>query len=270
MADKQQFNQVLQDLKKKNEERVVNIWIPSLNKGVDFKHLTLDQQKALIKSSIKENLLKLDFSRNIYDVLLQNIVDKSVDVEKLNIVDMISIGIGYRATDIGEDYGFYVEEKFFPVDLNELCKKIRTTDYSDTFKPSTIISEGYHVTIKVPTIKADKQMNDHLFSKYDNIPEDTEEVKEMLADVYICEAAKYISQIDVVSEGDDPDNPPMQIDFTTLTAEQRLDVINEIPLTVLNKLVTVSDKVQEIESKILDVDLDGETTTIEINSAFFT
>ena len=270
MADKQQFDQVLQDLKKKNEKRVINIWIPSLNKGVDFKHLTLDQQKSLIKSSIQENLLKLDFSRNIYDVLLQNIADKSVDVDKLNTVDMMSIGIGYRTADIGEDYGFYIDETFFPVDLNKVCEKIRTIDYSDTFKPDTIISEGYHVSITVPTIKADKQMNDFLFNKYDSIPDDSEEIKEMLADVYICEAAKYISQIDVVSEEDDPESPPVQINFSTLTAEQRLDVINEIPLTVLNKLVSVSDKVQEIESKILDVDLAGETTTIEINSAFFT
>ena len=67
MADKEQFNQVLENLKKKNEQRVISVWLPSLNKGVDFKHLTLEQQKTLIKSSIKENLLKLDFSRNIYD-----------------------------------------------------------------------------------------------------------------------------------------------------------------------------------------------------------
>lgn len=270
MADKEQFNQVLANLKKKNEQRVISVWLPSLNKGVDFKHLTLDQQKTLIKSSIKENLLKLDFSRNIYDILLQNIVDKSVDVDSLNIIDLISIGIAYRAADIGEDYGFYVEEKFFPVDLNKLAQKIRKIDYTSAMSPDTIVSEGYHVTVKVPTIKADKQMNDYLFNKYDDIPDDSEEVREMLADVYICEAAKYIHNIDIVSEGDNPEDPPVQIDFSNFTAEQRLEAINQIPLTVLNKLVSVSDKVQEIETKILEVDLDGETTSIEINSAFFT
>jgi len=49
-----------------------------------------------------------------------------------------------------------------------------------------------------------------------------------------------------------------------------LQAIEQIPLTVLNQLVNVSDKVQSIESQILDVELGNEKATIEINSAFFT
>jgi hypothetical protein len=95
-------------------------------------------------------------------------------------------------------------------------------------------------------------------------------LRDVLADVYIHEAAKYITNIDIVEPGDNPDVEPLQIDLTNTTAAQRLDVINQIPLTVLNRLVDVSDKVQEIESLLLDVDLNGETATIQLNSAFFT
>ena len=270
MADPKQFDQLLQNLKEKNEQRTINIWIPSLKRGVEFRHLNLNQQKALISSSIRENLLKLDFSRNIYDVLIENIVSDDVDVSKLNIVDMISIGLAYRAADISEEYGFYVGEQFYPVDLNTVCEKARTIDYGDMFEPETIVAEGYHVTVQIPYIHTDKLLNDHLFTKYENVPDDAEELKEILTDVYIHEACKYITHIDIVQNGDDPDNPPLEIDFTELTAEQRLEIINQIPLTVLNKLVTVSDKVQSVESKLLDVDLDGETATIMLNSAFFT
>jgi hypothetical protein len=270
MTNPEQFNELLNNLKEKNAQRTVNIWIPSLARGVEFRHLNLNQQKSLINSSIRENLLKLDFSRNIYDIIVTNIVDKEVDVGKLNIVDMISIGISYRAVDISDEYGFFLAEQFYPVDLNKLCETIRTTDYGDVFKTDTIVSDSYHVTVQVPYIHTDKLLNDHLFEKYAEIPDEAEELKEILADVYIHEACKYITNIDIVTEGDNPGTPPVEIDFTKLTAEQRLDVIEQIPLTVLNRLVSVSDKVQSIESKLLDVDLDGETATIMLNSAFFT
>jgi len=50
MSENQQFDQLLETLKQKNATRTLNIWIPSLKKGVPFKHLTLEQQKTLIKS----------------------------------------------------------------------------------------------------------------------------------------------------------------------------------------------------------------------------
>lgn len=270
MSNNENFQQVLKDLQQKNSERVLNIWIPSLVQGVKFKHLTLNQQKQLIKSSVRENLLKLDFSRNIYSILNENIIDKSVDVDKLNIIDMICIGLAYRSADIGNDYGFYLEDDLYPVDLAKVVEKTRTIDYKPALKTEKIVTDNYHVTVQVPTIKVDKEMNDYLFEKYKNIPDDTESIKDMLADVYICEAAKYITEMDIVSPGDNPDSPPVHVDFTDFTAPQRLKIIEQIPLNVLNQLVSVSDKVQSIESQILDVKLGDETATIEINSAFFT
>lgn len=270
MSNPEQFNQLLQNLKQKNESRTLNIWIPSLKRGVEFKHLTLNQQKKLIQSSIRENLLNLDFSRNIYQILVDNLMDTQVDVDKLNVVDMISIGLSYRATDISSDYGFYLDDVLYPIDLNDTCKQARTIDYGNMFEPEVIVADNYHVTVQVPYIKTDKLMNDNLFEKYKDIPDEAEELKDILSDVYIHEACKYITHIDVTSDGDDPNNPPLEVDFTQLTAAQRLEIIDQIPLTVLNRLVSVSDKVQEIESKLLDVDLNGEPATIVLNSAFFT
>lgn len=270
MSDQVQFDQLLQELQQKNAQRALNIWLPSLQRGVKFKHLTLNQQKILIKSSIRENLLKLDFSRNIYGIIQENLAEGDVDPSRLTVLDMISIGLAFRTADISDEYGFYVDDNFFPVDLNQVCEAIRTTDYGDVFTPETIIADGYHVQVQPPTIKVDKEMNDHLFEKYKDAPDDPEYLRDMLADVYVCEAAKYIQIVEIVSEGDDPDSPPVTVDFKDFTAEQRLEVVNQIPLTVLNRLVTVSDKIQKLESKLLDVDLDGETGTIELNSAFFT
>jgi len=270
MTTEEQFNQALEELKAKNADRLITIWIPSENRGVEFKHLTLNQQKSLIKSSVRENLLKLDFSRNIYDIIKENIADKEVDVDKLNIIDMISIGLSYRAIDISEEYGFYIGEDFHPVDLRDICEHVRKVNYDKALKPETIVSDGFHVTVQVPTIQTDKQMNDYLFEKYKDLPDDPESVKDILADVYICEAAKYITTVDMVTGDDDPDNPPTQVNFSDFSAEQRLKAMDQIPLTILNKLVVMSDKVQDIESQLLDVEIGGENISIEINSAFFT
>lgn len=270
MSENLQFEQLLTELQNKNSQRALNIWIPSLSRGVRFKHLTLNQQKILIKSSIRENLLKLDFSRNIYGIIVENLIEQDVNPEKLTVIDMISIGLAFRAADISDEYGFYVEEKFYPVDLQERCEHVRTVDYANVFEPEVIITEGYHVQVSPPTIKSDKEMNDHLAEKYKDSPDDPELLRDMLADVYVCEAAKYITSVEIVAEGDNPESPPVTIDFTTLNAQQKLDVIDQIPLTVLNKLVSVSDKVQDVEAKLLELNLDGELASIELNSAFFT
>ncbi len=181
MSNPDQLDKLQKNLKQKNESRTLNIWIPSLKRGVEFKHLTLNQQKRLIQSSIRENLLKLDFSRNIYQILVENLADPQVDVDKLNIVDMICIGLAYRAADISSDYGFYVEDDFFPVDLNTICEKSRKIDYGDMFDPETIVADNYHVTVQVPYIKTDKLMNDNLFNIYQDVPEDSDELKDLLS-----------------------------------------------------------------------------------------
>ena len=270
MSNNEQFQQVLKDLQQKNSQRMLSIWLPSLKKGVNFRHLTLNQQKVLIKSSVRENLLKLDFSRNIYGILQENLAEPDVNLDTLTTLDMMCIGLAYRAADISNEYGFYIDDKLHPVDLNNILKKARTIDYTDAIKPHVIQSDGYHVTVSVPSIIVDKQMNDYLFEKYSDIPDDADAIKDMLADVYICEAAKYIQKMDVIAKDDDAESPPVAVDFTGFTPAQRIKLLDQIPLTVLNRLVDVSDKIQDIESELLDVDLDGETATIEINSAFFT
>lgn len=270
MSENNQFDQLLNSLKEKNASRTLNIWIPSLKRGVAFKHLSLEQQKTLIKSSVRENLLRLDFSRNMYGVIKQNIADETVQVDNLNIIDLISIGLSYRAIDISDEYGFYIQDKFYPVDLNKICERVRTIDYKDLFQKETIVSDGYHVTVQVPYIKTDKELNDNLFEKYKDVPDDPEALRDILADVYIHEAVKYITNVEIVGEGDDPNVEPVEIDMTKFTAKERLKIVDQIPLTILNRLVDVSDKVQRVESELLDIDLDGETATIQLNSAFYT
>ena len=137
---------IIQKLEEKAKGRHMSIWIPSLKKQVKFKRLTLGQQKALIKSSIQENMLKLDFSGNIYTIIKSNILDKKVKVDELNIIDKICIGVAYRAKDINNEYGFYTEKGFFEVDLNEqdsskaeslikqMCEKLLVNQIIEDFK----------------------------------------------------------------------------------------------------------------------------------------
>ena len=43
MTTQEQFNDALNQLKTKNADRLLTIWIPSEGRGVEFKHLTLNQ-----------------------------------------------------------------------------------------------------------------------------------------------------------------------------------------------------------------------------------
>ena len=69
MQDNEQFNNLLSKLSEKSAGEGIDIWIPSLTRGVKFKRLSITQQKRLIKSSINETILKIDYGKNIYDIL---------------------------------------------------------------------------------------------------------------------------------------------------------------------------------------------------------
>jgi len=270
MQDQEQFNQVLSKLSARNATRGIDIWIPSLTRGVKFKRLSLTQQKQLIKSSIKETILKIDYGKNIYDIIKANIIDEQVDIDKLTTVDLIVIGLTYRCEDIGNDYGFYIDGKLHEVDLNEIVKKARTLDYTEVFEIEKFMSDNIHVQAGVPTIKAEKEINELLYDQFKDIIETEDGMREILSELYIHEAAKYIDTITMIDEDDDPDNPPVSIVFNELSADQRLQALEHVPLSALNKLTTVSDKVQRIERELLHMTIEQEDVMIDINSTFFT
>ena len=270
MDQNNNFDTALSRLKEKNESRTVDIWLPSLKRGGIFKRLNLNQQKQLIRTSINENVLKLDFNISMYDIIKQNCVSEDVIVDELTVIDMWSIGLAYRCHDIGADYGFYIEEKFYPVDLQKAVDNIRTVDFKEVFTDLEFADEGVVVTLGVPTIKVDRDISELLRKEYDKRLTNDNALQEILADLYIHEASKYIKSLTLISENDDPDNPPVSLDLHQTTPAQRMLAMESVPLKSVNRVSEISDQVQALEKKILNVLLDGRPVKIEINSTFFT
>ena len=270
MEQNNNFDQALAKLKEKSESRVLDIWIPSLKRGVSFKRLNLSQQKQLIRTSINENVLKLDFNIHMYEILKQNCLDEQVVVDELTVIDMWAIGLSYRNHDIGSDYGFYIENKFYPVDLAKIVENLRLIDYGDVFTDLELVDEGVVITLGVPSIKVDRDISELLRTQYKTRLTNDNALQEILADLYIHEAAKYVKSLTLISENDDPENPSISLDLHNTTTDQRMETMSVLPLKSVNRVSEISDKVQALEKQILNVDLDGQIVKIEINSTFFT
>ena len=275
----QNVDAILKTLEQKSQNRSISIWIPSLKKHVKFRRLTLAQQKALIKSSIQENMLKLDFSSNIYSIIKANITNKDINVDTFNIIDKICIGVAYRAKDINNEYGFYTAEGFFEVDLNDILTNIEKVDVQDTFIAKTLENEKIALTVQIPTLKCDKELNTLLLKKYSDIPDSDTEIKDMLTDLYIYEAAKYIVKIvikekaEVVHDEETGEettvNKDTIIDFKSMSSYKKIQIIEKLPTDLINKITIISDKAQSLEALLLDVNAGDQIATIEVNSTFF-
>lgn len=275
----QTIDSILKKLDDKAKARTMSIWVPSLKKHVQFRRLTLAQQKSLIKSSIQENMLKLDFSGNIYGIIKNNVVSKNINVDEFNIIDKICIGVAYRSKDINNEYGFYTDEGFFEVDLNDILANIEKIDTQDTFIAKDIENEKIIITIQIPTLLSDKELNKLLLKKYADIPDNDDDIKDMLTDLYIYEAAKYITRVTIKEEPkvvvneetkeEESINIDTVIDFKSMSPHKKVQIIEKLPTDLINRITIISDKVQSLEALLLDVNAGDQIATIEVNSTFF-
>ena len=172
------FADIISDLKK-SEERL-NVYIPSLSSEVEFKALTLLQQKNII-----DNL-----SNNLFGVIefysvIHNLIKSSTthDISTLNTIDRINIILSFvkNISPVCND-----------INMAELLEKNKTITLPELKK--TITTDKFVLEISTPNLTTDIKFNNYIVNNYKN-------EKALLGKLLINEVSKFVNKITVSETG---------------------------------------------------------------------
>lgn len=216
-------------------DKTVSVYVPLCVHEVEFKHITVPQQKQIIKATlngVKGNmLLPRVFNRIILENGPQGFMPSILDRQAI-LVQLRIASIGNAVVD---DDG---EETTIEFNLPE------------NLTPSTgSVSEG---TITVSLHAPDLQKDSVYYNMLENNNYDN--AGDIVNDLYLYEAAKFITKIEV---GDDSAEP---------TPKESIRLIEELPLSLNTKILDFIKELKKNDNEVLKLS-NGKIATL--NAKFF-
>tara|TARA_R110000744_G_scaffold29726_6_gene70755 strand:- start:232 stop:993 length:762 start_codon:yes stop_codon:yes gene_type:complete len=222
-----------------------NIYVPSLGKSVETLPLTLKQQKDIISTATGGARGSLEFTRSINDAILKNVKEK-----KLYPYDRVPVIVQLRKHSLGDraltdDYEFASLEDIIKNCKNEKASFVNTGE---------ITVDSLKLKLRIPTLEEENEIISKCLIELDKI--DPEDITETVGTVFVFELIKYIHTISIKND---------IVAFSDLKIQDRVDIIERLPLSVYNELVSFLRQIGKYEADILAV---GDSY-VSIDAAFF-
>jgi len=231
------LNDILENLNslKKNS----NIFIPSLKKNVDFKGITLKQQKEIIDSVLSGDSVEiLNFFDVCFNILKENIQGNSI--EQINIVDRPNLLLNLR---------FNIDSKYEGINIEELIetnKKIKLPELQ-----TTIETDDFIFTVESPNIKKDANVNNYIVKTF----LDREKI---LGNLYAGELIKFITTVKFKESEN-------VINFDDQSNKNKFTIIQSIDTKHFKEIFAFINSIRDIETEFLTV----QDKQIDITPDFF-
>jgi len=237
-----------------NLAKIYEIFVPSLNKKVKFKGLTTKQQKEAVKTALDKNITGLTFS----NLLNKIIVDNSTEKNTYLLPDRNYIVTALRVLSLSNKLQLEEGE----VDLSFVPSF--NTPLPEDFKKAELVDENVSITVSIPTLEKDSFVNNETRKKLAPLPDDENFAKESIGEVYVNELIKYIDKVSV----SDGANVSVVV-LNDLTFDQKVQLVEKLPLNVNSKLVDYINKVKSFEKKYFTTPT-GQELDVTIDPTLFT
>lgn len=200
-----------------------NIWIPSIQKFKRFSELTIKHGLYLYKSSI---LSESDFIYSLNHLLQELLIDKSIDINKLTIIDKYVICVYLKMICSGTQVNYTLtcpecnENTTGSLNLNDLILPIK--DIIDRKYEKTISSDVYDFTVNMPTLAKEQSVLDWYaekdLSQYDN------------TNIPLNRTMRAVLHVSDISIGG------ISLNFSKLSVEDQITIIQKIPFFHISKI----------------------------------
>jgi hypothetical protein len=239
------MSQISSDLLKKLKEVKNNLKIAVTSGEVVFSALTLKQQKDLLSTAVSGIRGAIEFQK----VLNKTIIENS-ETDKIFTIDRAKICLLLRKQSLGDDVK--VGEEI--LNINKFIDKI--DGVKKEFKmESRATKDEVTLSLKVPTLKEENTVISRCLVELDKA-KDLNETSKAFGVIYLYELIKYIESVKVGEE---------VVMFTDLKIAERVEIIENLPLTVYKQLSTFFKAFTAYENEILTF----EEKTIVIDPVFF-
>lgn len=236
---------ILTSVNELNKQQIQSIYIPSVKDNVNFKPLTVKQQKLLLTSGVDLEIENLTFSNTINEIIMENCLSGKNEIK---LTDRSIIVYQMREKAVGELLKFTDDETEYEVNLREHIDSIKISSKNPptTF---TIDYEGITIRGNVPDLMKDSLYNKQFTRTIKNTKRKTVDgvkLTDIVGDIYIHEMVKYVDSISI-------NNQTLTLD-TSLPVDQAISIFESLPMAV-SKLV--ADKIKDCR----EIELDTMSTT---------
>jgi hypothetical protein len=226
---------------------------------VKCKSLTTAQLKDLIKAVVDSPITQSRFNSAATKIFKDSVVLHSGYTP--TVVDRLLFLIETRINSISSTIALTNSDNIqVDVDLNKVKMELLNSikEKQSLFHVKTFEEGKFSLAVATPTLFVEEQLNEEIYTTFDLDVTDKESIRNVIADMFVYEIAKYISSLTL-----DGTNT---LDFTKTSFQERVNVLQRLPVTLTQKVVEYVEK----QKSLLDNHLIVNGLYLSVDSAFFT
>lgn len=229
---------ILSKLNELNNLNLISIYVPSAKKEMQFKPLSVKQQKDLIKSGLDGALAGITLSNIIGQIILDNSIEKF----DFLVTDKLPILLALRKQSFGNVFILKEGEEETQFNLNDILKNNLNYTFDNQVEIK-LANSNVIAHVDVIKIEDDIKINQYQLEKLKKNKDDA--ISETVGSMFIYEIVKFVTKILIGVE---------ELDLTTLPIKDRLIVIESVPVTLNNSILEYIQKFRKEEAEYITID----------------
>jgi hypothetical protein len=241
----QELNDFIGQLSAIRNNDVISVYVPTLKSECEFLSINMKQQKDLLKSISDGATGLINFNRTLLDIITENAVDKSLVFSSL---DRYSILLELRKVSLGND--IKINDKSYQLSSLPKSKDVELCKLSNTLS-----CKGIKLEVGCPSLKKDMEFLGYSLTDIKKVKAD--DLTDSVAVMYTLELIKFIDKISFKDT---------EIKFADLSINEKKNVIDNLPIQLIQKLMKFISSIRDVENKFITFDDD---TIVQFNTLFF-
>jgi len=240
---------VLAELKKVDETNVTSVFVPSKAEYVNYKPLTMQHQKTIIKTALDPSATNIDFNISINKIL------KSISTgDDILVSDKPAVLIALRAANVDTKINVEHEDETISVNLNKILSKYNTLHENSKIKYTDKITyNDLTVKLRVPTLETDTKFM-YECKRYIKKTTTPEDVSGNIGEMYVYEVAKFIDCIQHTTYSDSQSGKIVNtVLFDQTDVKDCINIVELLPMKVNKQISSYITGIRQEESKYTSV-----------------
>lgn len=251
------FNDILSVLDTINKEVVLPVFIPSLQKNVNFKTINTGQQKSILKAAVDNPVFQTRFTIAFYNLIQENCIETDI-VPLLTTIDAAAIAVQLRVLSSGVDYTLQQNSNKYKVNLQTIVDKIKMVSIPDG---STVSSSNFTIKVGPPLISEHYNIEKQLREK--NINDQqllNSQITDTIGDAFVGEISKFVKDISITH-----DNQTQSVNYASLPFSKRHALLEKMPNSAIQGVLKYMEKYVTEQKDLLTI-TGKNTDTGELNN----
>lgn len=220
-----EISDILKELQAVEDSSAVHIFVPSVNRSVKFKPLSVKQHHEILKCGIDGVLGSIKLSTILNKIIIENCLE-SVD---FMVYDTEWILLNLRIASVGKSIS--IEDKKY--NLTDLARNKSLFNYTEE-----ISFKDIKVQLEVPTVNKDLEISEYCYKDFSKGNIEDRLVSETISSMLSYEIIKFIKTVSIKD---------LTISFESISISDKTKILESLPLTVNNKITKFITKYRNHE-----------------------